>query len=211
MKTEKLQLSDGAIARAAQVLGQGGVVVFPSENTYGLLADSRDSQAVEMIYALKGRDGAKPLGFYIDARKAADYGYVSEGAQKLMHLWPCAISIIVPKKEVVSDLVTRGYKSIMMVCPDSFCITLNQQVDFPIACTSANLSGQPAVTAFSEAVEVFEGRVPLIIDGENSRHGANGTIIDFSQSPPLILRIGPFPVEKIREFVPDAAVAEKLI
>lgn len=194
-----------------EALRGGEVVVLPSDNTYGLFVNAQNQESVDKIYQLKDRDVHKPLGFYINEEKIMDYAEVTNGVDKIIDMWPCAITIILPKKATVPDYITKGHNSILMVCPDEFCKELNSLCDFPIACTSANISGQKAITDFSEAYETFNGKVALIVDGGTNRHAQNGTIIDFSKETPTILRIGPYSVDAIQHLVPEAVVAQELI
>ncbi|MDQ7094869.1 L-threonylcarbamoyladenylate synthase [Desulfosporosinus sp. PR] len=211
MNTKILKQCEEAINEIIRVLRRGEVVVLASDNTYGLFANAQNREAVDKIYQLKGRDASKPLGLYINREKISNYAVVAKGLDKIIDLWPCPITIILPRKETVPDYVTKGYNSILMVCPDNYCIKLNRLCDFPITCTSANLSGQKAIVDFAEAYETFHGKVALIVDGGMNKHGQNGTIVDFSKEVPTILRIGPYSADEIRNLIPEVIIAEKLI
>jgi L-threonylcarbamoyladenylate synthase len=211
VNTEKMSLSDKAIQIAVELMGQGEVVLMPSENTYGFFTNALMKSSVEQIYNLKQRDFGKPLGYYTNKREAERWGKFDQYSRKVLELWPCAISIIVPKYDIVPDHITAGYSSLLLVCPDVTCEKMVDLAHYPIACTSANISGHGPLTSFQDAVELFEGKVPLIVDGGESARKANGTIIDFSRETPTILRVGPFPVEEVRKFIPHVVVADKVI
>lgn len=211
MNTECMSLSKKAIYKVIEHLKAGSVVVFPTDSVYGLIADASNENAIKKVYSLKNRNNEKPLGYLTNKEKAFSYGYFCDDAKKISLLWPGPINIIVPKSNLVPDSITKGYSSILMICPDNFCVELSNLADFPIVCTSANMSGEKPIVTFKDASITFYGKVPLIVDGGTSRYGASNTIIDFSRNTPTILRIGPYPVEKIRKLIPNTVMANKLI
>src|SRR5437588_5203092 len=99
-----------AIARAAVVLRGGGLVAFPTETVYGLGANALDASAVARIFAAKGRPATNPLIVHVakvgDAALLADW---SEVAQRLAErFWPGPLTLVLPRKDVVPDIVTAG-------------------------------------------------------------------------------------------------------
>lgn len=200
----------GGLVVILEALQEGGVVVFPTANTYGLLADASREVAVEQIYELKGRDRSKPLGYLSSPQRAEVVGVFTERSRPALQLWPGPLSIIVPKAPSVPYYVTP-LSSVLLVCPDQMTCEVVDAASFPIACTSANLSGQPAITDFSQACSIFDGKVSLILDGGASLHGSNGSILDYSVDPPKILRLGPYPVEELRKLAPDLVLADQLL
>ncbi len=201
---------DRAVDTICGTLADGGVVVFPSANTYGLLANGDSEEAVREIYRLKGRDAGKPLGFLTSPARAGEVCDLDERMRQLVQLWPGPLSIIGTKRPIVPSYITT-LPSILLVCPDKFSIELVEAAPFRIACTSANLSGAPAITTFADAFETFRESDVLIIDGGPSRHGANGTIINIQGQVPTVLRLGPYPVEELQTLLPDLVIAETLL
>jgi L-threonylcarbamoyladenylate synthase len=210
MITQVEKLNPNLISKVISLLEENQVVVWPSDHTYGLISHGLRKEAVEKIYSLKGRDINKPLGYLTNKNKAFEVGRFDETSKKLTDLWPCPISLIVSKKEIVPSYITTSYPSLLLVCPDFFSCELAEQSSFPIACTSANLSGEPAVVNLEQAYQLFNGKVPLIVDNGQSKYGENGTIVDCSVSPPKILRFGPFPIEKLQHLIPNIVLASNL-
>src|ERR1051325_2503858 len=99
------------IARAAAVLRSGGLVAFPTETVYGLGASALDPSAVAKIFAAKGRPARNPIIVHVaelqDAKKL-----ISEWptiAEKLANqYWPGPLTLVLPRRAVVPDLVTAG-------------------------------------------------------------------------------------------------------
>jgi L-threonylcarbamoyladenylate synthase len=211
METKVMKAGKGSLALAVEMLRMGELVIFPSDNIYGMLVAAGNPAAVAKIYELKGRDEAKPLGFMTNREQAERWGVFQDQAREVLEYWPCGLTVIVPKDPSVPDYITKGYNSILLSCPDNTCAALVAQADFPIACTSANKSGEVAVSSCAEAVEIFGGQVPLIIDGGESLRKSAGTIIDFSRTPPTVLRIGAFSLETLRQALPNMVVADRLI
>jgi L-threonylcarbamoyladenylate synthase len=210
METIKLSLKDHSIDVVKDVLATGGVVVFPTSNTYGLLANGLDQTSVLQIFELKGRGRSKPLGYLSSPERAQLTGVFNDLSSRILNLWPGPLSLIVPKSQSVPHYVTT-FDSILLVCPDEMSRKLVNSVDFPIVCTSANLSGHPAIVDYNAALATFDKKVPLIVDGGRSKHGANGTIVDFVRDVPTVLRVGPFPMEKLQEVMPNLVLADKLL
>lgn len=195
---------------ACRAVREGKTVLWPNEITYGLTANAFDDDAVQAIYDSKGRI-ANPIPILTHKDWIGYFGYVPWLAQALVDvLWPDNISIVVPKRrEIISDLVTAGMDSVALMCPNAGAealardICLNGQEIIPIACTSANISGQPSITNSDIAVEKFFGAVDIILTGPDSNVGMNTTIIDFSVEPYVMLRRGPVSLDEVFNAVPE--------
>src|SRR5213592_414709 len=114
--TRLLSANSGAIAAAAQVLGAGGLVAFPTETVYGLGADATDGAAVARLYAAKGRPSFNPLIAHVAsaaaARKLARFD--AAAARLADAFWPGPLTLVLPKAAgcPVADLATAGLDSI---------------------------------------------------------------------------------------------------
>lgn len=185
------------------MLRAGSVVILPTDNVYGLVTNGDFSESVERIYALKGRDHSKPLCYYTTPEGANQWGCLDERANKIIDLWPEAVSLIVPKKASVPDYITSDMDSVLLVCIDPFVEELARKAEFPIVATSANLSNEPAITEFEKACQQFMGKVDLIIDGGSSKKGQASTIVNLAAEPPFIQRQGPIPAELLQALIPE--------
>src|SRR5947208_2984294 len=114
--TRFLSADRAAIAAAAQVLREGGLIAFPTETVYGLGADATNGAAVARLYAAKGRPRFNPLiSHVVDARSALPLARFSEQARLLAGVfWPGPLTLVLPKAEgcPVSELATAGLDSI---------------------------------------------------------------------------------------------------
>ncbi len=179
---------ESTVTATAETLKQpGSVVLLPTETVYGLVCRAEDRAAVNRIYALKDRDSTKPLAWFIaDWRKLGHFGVRLEGlpTELAEKYCPGPITIIAP---------CMGGGTIGFRIPDHpFVLALLQQLDFPLASTSANLSGHPNAMTVAAALAELAGEVPLAIDAGAIQPGAlASTVVDATGSVPRVLRRGP--------------------
>jgi L-threonylcarbamoyladenylate synthase len=188
----------------------GKVVLWPNEVTYGLTTNGLLDDSVQAIYDAKGRV-ANPIPVLTCKGWIRHFGFIPRLAQDLVDaFWPDNISIVVPKRrEIVSDLMTAGIESVALMCPNEPAERLAYDVCragaeiVPVACTSANISGQKSITDAASAIEKFNGAVDVILTGPESSVGVNTTIIDFSSEPYTFLRAGPVSLDEVFAVVPE--------
>ena len=193
MNTQLLPATDKSLALAAQLLADGQLVAFPTETVYGLGAHALDAQAVRGIFAAKGRPADNPLIVHIHDRRQLDgICEVTEPAERLMDaFWPGPLTIILPRKADVPDVVTAGLDTVAVRMPaHPVAAALLKACNLPIAAPSANRSGKPSPTAARHVFEDMDGRIPLIIDGGESDVGLESTVISMVGERPCILRPG---------------------
>jgi len=199
------------IERGVFVLKRGGVVAFPTDTVYGLGASILDSRAVERIYRLKERPLHRPLPLLL--AKTAQIGEVaqpiSQVAWQLAYRFlPGALTLVLPKKALVSDIVTAGSATVAVRVPDHpVPQALVEGLGAPMVGTSANLSGNPPALNAAGVFSQFDARLDLVIDGGPCEGGKESTIVDLSRGRPVILREGALSVEKIKEVCADVVVS----
>lgn len=191
------------LAEAAGLLRQGEVVAFPTETVYGLGADGLNATACAKIFAAKGRPSDNPLILHIAAKEEILplSKNLSAHAKRLMAaFWPGPMTLIVPKSELVPDLVTAGLDTVAVRMPDHpIAKALIQAAGCPIAAPSANKSGRPSPTTAAAVLEDMEGLIAGVIDGGLANIGVESTIIDTTTAVPVILRPGGITREMLEE------------
>ena len=188
-----LKAQDGVLARAAEILRQGGLVVFPTETVYGLGGDGTNARAAEKIYAAKGRPSDNPLIIHISRPEdAARYAEVNPTYERLARAFmPGPLTVILPKKENIPHSTTGGLDSVAVRCPaHPVAHRLIELCGFPVAAPSANLSGKPSPTRASDVAEDLDGRVDMILDGGESEIGLESTIVKLDGERLTLLRPG---------------------
>jgi L-threonylcarbamoyladenylate synthase len=115
--------------------------------------------------------------------------------------------VLLPKDELLSDIVTAGLGTVGVRFPSHpVAIKLIQECGFPLAAPSANLSGRPSPTIALHVLHDLDGRIPLIIDGGASSVGLESTVLDATVEPPIILRPGAITAKMLRPYLPDIQV-----
>jgi len=194
------------ILQAAGLLCENEVVAFPTETVYGLGGNAKSDEAVEKIFAAKGRPSDNPLIVHI-AEKEQLHDFVDHIPQKakilMDHFWPGPLTIILSYKEgTLSKRTTAGLKSVGIRMPDHpVALALLKQAGLPIAAPSANRSGKPSPTLAEHVKEDLEGRIAGIVDGGPTGVGVESTVIDCTTEIPVILRPGGVTKEQLESAV----------
>ncbi|PIE77190.1 MAG: threonylcarbamoyl-AMP synthase [Clostridiales bacterium] len=200
---------------AADILKQGGTVVFPTETVYGLGANGLDEAAVRKIFIAKGRPADNPLILHIASLDWLDRLVVDVPpiTQTLIDaFWPGPLTLILRRRDFVPDIVTAGLDTVAIRMPSHpLARAIIAAADLPIAAPSANLSGKPSPTKADHVIADMMGRVDLIIDGGDVEHGLESTVLDLSVEPPLILRPGAITYEQLRAFCPTVQLDKSLL
>ncbi|MFO0973249.1 MAG: L-threonylcarbamoyladenylate synthase [Phycisphaerae bacterium] len=195
------QPDDATIRRAAELIRAGQLVAFPTETVYGLGANALDARAVASIFAAKGRPAKNPLIVHVaDAAGARSLvrAWPPAAARLAERFWPGPLTLVLPKRSVVPDIVTAGRGTVALRVPASnIALALLRAANCPIAAPSANPSGRLSPTRAEHVRAALAGRVALILDGGPTRAGIESTVVDLSHSPPQILRPGPIPPSDI--------------
>ncbi|MCK5119086.1 MAG: threonylcarbamoyl-AMP synthase [Candidatus Latescibacteria bacterium] len=183
-----------AFQRACEVLCEGGVIVVPTETVYGLGADAFDPGAVRRVYAIKGRDFAKPLSLLVsDERMLREVvAAVPDVARELMRrFWPGPLTLVFKASDAVPREALGGGDTVAVRLSSSPVVrTLLDLYGRPLTATSANRSGcGPARSAQEAMAWVGEG-VDLILDGGPSGNEAPSTVVDVSEGEARTLRQG---------------------
>ena len=189
------------IREAAQIINNGGTVVFPTETVYGIGADALNDDAVDKIFKAKGRPQDNPLIVHI-AKFDDLYDLVSEIPDKAKVLaenyWPGPMTMILNKKDLLSDKITAGLKTAAIRLPvNEIALALIRESKKPIAAPSANTSGKPSPTEVGHVIEDLMGKVDMIIDGGSTYIGLESTVVDMTTDIPMILRPGGITLEDI--------------
>jgi L-threonylcarbamoyladenylate synthase len=193
--------TESAIKDAAASLIAGNLVAFPTETVYGLGADAFNVRAIARIYEAKGRPTNHPLIVHISSidkldRWAKD---IPEYAIKLArNFWPGPMTLVLPKTDLAKDFITGDQNNIGIRVP-AHTVTLALIKEFEarggygIAAPSANRFGKVSPTSADDVKdELLNYLLPadLILDGGPSLVGIESTIIDCTNTVPVILRPG---------------------
>jgi L-threonylcarbamoyladenylate synthase len=197
--------SSSLIQEAAEIIKRGGIVAFPTETVYGLGADAFNPLAVSRLFEVKKRPYFDPLIVHL-ARKADLERVVAEippGAKRLMdRFWPGPLTVVLPKREDVPDIVTAGLRTVAVRMPNHpVALSLIEKAETPIAAPSANPFGYVSPTTAKHVEEQLGEEIDLILDGGPCHVGVESTVIAFSGDQAELLRPGGLPVEEIESMI----------
>lgn len=192
---------------AAELIQQGHLVVFPTETVYGLGADALQPQAVEGVFAAKGRPFSDPLIVHI-AEKSILQRLVRDippAAHKLVEaFWPGPLTLILPAGPHVPRIITAGLPSVAIRMPSHpIALALLLAAGTPIAAPSANRFMHISPTTAQHVLADLNGRVPLILDGGPCKIGVESTVVDLCSKRASILRPGGVSLEALRTVLPE--------
>jgi L-threonylcarbamoyladenylate synthase len=200
----------GDLREAARLIRGGELVAFPTETVYGLGADASNPDAVRDIFRAKGRPSDNPLIAHI-----ADVSMwpalardIDDRALSLAdRFWPGPLTIVLPRTDAVPDIVTAGLDTVGVRVPaHPVALALIRESGRALAAPSANRSGKPSPTTAKAVLDDMDGVIPMILDGGPCRVGMESTVLDMSQSTPIVLRPGGVTVEALRAILPDVIV-----
>jgi L-threonylcarbamoyladenylate synthase len=201
MSTLCLGTRTETIARAVQVLRDGGIVAFPTDTVYGVGAHAFCPAAVERLYVAKVRPPGKAIPLLLwsvdalplVARSVPDLVYALAA-----RFWPGALTLVLFRTAQVPDAVTAGGDTVAVRVPDhAVAQALLATLGAPLAATSANLSGYPPPVSAGDVLAQLEGRIDLLLDGGLCPGGVASTVLDLTCAPPRILRAGGIPAAQI--------------
>jgi len=169
-KTRILPASDAAVAAAARILAEGGLVAFPTETVYGLGADATNPAAIAHLYQAKGRPAFNPLiahvGELAAARGIARFDAAATALAEAF--WPGPLTLVLPKTLAcaVADLATAGLDTVAIRIPaHPVAREILRVFGGPVVAPSANISGHVSPTTAAHVQSDLAGRIDLIIDG----------------------------------------------
>lgn len=197
-------IEEDKIRTITKVLGEDGVIVYPTETFYGIGANCNSVTAVRRIFRIKGRDPTKPLPVVV-----SDLSMLKELVGELPPLfytlsstfWPGPLTLVF---EISSNLHYKhlGASTVGVRIPDHRWLrSLISQASFPLTATSANVSGEREISSPEEAERIFWGKVDLIVNGGETKGGYPSTVVDLTSKKPEILREGAIPASKVKAFL----------
>jgi len=186
---------------AVRTMKEGGVIAYPTETFYGLGADIGNAQAIEKIYAIKGRDFDKPVSIIIGSRKdlAMFARDITPAAETLMdRFWPGGITLLFSASQnVPGKLTAKTGKIGIRLSSNPVATLLAQSLSGAITATSANRSGQKECVSIEEVMDSIGEKLDAVIDGGRTPGGSGSTIVDVTVDPPIIVREGIVPLSLI--------------
>ena len=193
--------SPEALAKAKEIVAQGGIIAYPTETFYGLGADPYNKDAVKRLFELKGRGFDKPISILVKDEAALQQVVttVPAAAEELIRrFWPGPLTIIFRASPQLPTLLTAGTGKIgVRISGNPITQKLLDTIDRPLTTTSANPSGKMSPVTAEEIASYFDDNLDLILDGGELPGRLGSTVVDVTGGKVVIVREGEIPGEKI--------------
>lgn len=199
------------IAQAATALRSGGLVAFPTETVYGLGANALDATAVARIFEAKDRPAHNPIIVHVGdsaGARAIAAVWTAAAAHLGRRFWPGPLTLVLPKRPEVPDIVTAGAPTVAVRVPaHPVALALLRKAALPIAAPSANRSARLSPTTAEHVLRDMDGRIEMVLDGGPCPVGVESTVLDLTTDPPRLLRPGHIAPAAITDVVGPIIVA----
>jgi L-threonylcarbamoyladenylate synthase len=191
------------IKKAKKYLDKNHCVAIPTETVYGLAANAYSDLCVKKIFRLKKRPMNNPLiVHYSDINKLKEDCHISNNFIKLYNKFspgPITFILKLKKNSKISKFVTNKQKSLAVRFPKHpLFIKLLNNLDYPLAAPSANISTKLSSVQASDVIEEFGSKIKYVLDGGRCPIGVESTIINLLITP-TILRFGGLDISKIEK------------
>ena len=206
MKTKyfdwKNNVDESELNKIKEILDNDGVIIFPTDTVYGIACNCFSEKAIKKIFDIKKRPENKPINVLsnnLDKIKLVSRN-INEKEEFLINKYmPGVLTIILDKNEKVSDILTAGLETIGVRIPkNNISLRILENVSYPLATTSANISGDSAGIKISDFLKEFDGVVDAIIDGGETDLKVASTIVRVESDNKLkIIREGTLKIKEM--------------
>lgn len=185
-----------------EILDNDGVIIFPTDTVYGIACNCFSEKAIKKVFDIKKRPENKPINVLsnnLDKIKLVSRN-INEKEEFLINKYmPGALTIILDKNEKVSDILTAGLDTIGVRIPkNNISLRILENVSYPLATTSANISGDSAGIKITDFLKEFDGVVDAIIDGGETDLKVASTIVRVESDNKLkIIREGTLKIKEM--------------
>lgn len=195
--------SDQVIAETIACLKAGGLVIFPTETTYGAGVDATSPDAVNKLLKYKARREGKPLSIAVtNLAMAEKYVLVNDTARRLYNRFlPGPVTVVSQSLNQVAPGVNSEFGTLGVRIPDyQLILDIVKTLDRPITATSANASGAKRPYTIQDVFDNLSAKqkslIDLVLDAGELPHNQPSTVIDTTLSTPVTLRAGDLPAAK---------------
>jgi L-threonylcarbamoyladenylate synthase len=193
--------ADDVAEEVARCVFAGGTVILPNDTSYLIGCDPYDSQAIDRIYAAKGRPDNRPLTMHLASvaeflEYAGDNPLAVQAAKRLL---PAPVIILIRKPAFISDELAAGLQTLAFRVPDDpFARALLERCG-PIAGTTANFPGGPRY--LGDGDRAMLPPADLLVAHGPTRYDAESSIVDLSGVHARLLREGVVSEKRLSELL----------
>jgi L-threonylcarbamoyladenylate synthase len=193
LKVDPAAPQEDVLARAAEAVRGGSIAAIPTDTLYGLAADARHPQAVERIFAIKGRGEGQPLPLIAASRRQVEeaFGPLSPVASRLAdRFWPGPLTLLLPSAARLAPGVAGTGRVAVRVPDHAVARALCAACGSLVTATSANRSGQPPSNDPDAVSGALGGAIDVLLDAGLTTGGPPSTIVDVTGDRPALVRAG---------------------
>ena len=205
---------DASRAQAIELLRAGRIVAIPTDTVYGIAADLALPDAIERLFAAKGRPPEKAVAVLLaDAAQAEVLGIVGRAARVLAaRFWPGGLTLVLPARPdaALPAILAAGTSTIGVRVPDHAAPRALAAALGPLPTTSANRSGEADARDAQEIADRLGDTLALVLDGGPIRGGPASTVVDCSVELPVIRRSGAIAPSAIAAALDAAGIAHAI-
>jgi len=184
-KTNRIQV----LQEALHVLNEGGVIIYPTETSYGLGCDFYNKKAMAKIYKIKKRDQGKPLPVIVPDIITASYlvNFDDNSRRLALSHWPGPLTLVLPFKYCKWQGHCDDFLA-LRVSSHPFASELARNFGKPIVSTSANFQGAGNIYSGKKIKALFKGQAQadLFINAGDLPETPPSTIIKFNGKPEIL-------------------------
>lgn len=188
---------------AIEYLLDDEVIALPTETVMGLAIKASSIEAYNKLVEVKNRPSNKAFPFVVSSvEEIKKYAEVDEVIEKVINTFmPGPLTIILKKKDSVSDKVTNGKDTIAIRIPlDPTLLKIVKGLKEPILLTSANKSGENPALSSEEVVDIFNEEISLVVKGK-CKYNLASTIVEIKDKNVNIIREGIIKKEEIERVI----------
>jgi L-threonylcarbamoyladenylate synthase len=192
---------EAAINKAKKYYLEGTVFIYPTDTIYGFGANPFNEDAVKRIDYIKGRNETKRYILLIDSIDTLTK-YVDIQNEKhldfLLAIWPNPVSVVLNLNKKTQSILKQNTAA-FRIPHQRFCLKLLEQIKMPLVSTSVNKADMEPLMELSVIKDTFISEVDAIFYTEKKSYFKASTLIDLSNSHPVLLREGKIKFEDLIE------------
>ena len=203
---EIINSNTNGIKQAVKKILDGEIIFIPTDTVYGIAASPYNNKAIKKIFSIKKRPLSNSLvllcSSYKMAKKYAIFNKIASNLKK--KFWPGPLTLILKKKSglKISKKWLSKNNSIGIRIPDhNVPIKIIEKCNFPIFCTSANISSKKSCRNIKDIVKNFKNKKITVINDGKTKFGLDSTIIDVTKNKINILRNGYINKKKLKNLI----------
>ena len=198
------EINEDELRIVTKALDEDKLIVFPTETVFGIAGNALKVEVIDKLFQAKKRDYSKPFSLMLsDINKIKDIAYVSDYEEKVINKFmPGPITLILKKKDCISDLATAGRDTVGVRIPDhEIALSILKSIDYPLATSSANISGSVNNSNIEDIINDLASYVDIFIKGNISSNLLASTVARIKDNEVNILRNGIISKENIEEVI----------